>query len=91
MFGGAAFPGDATAAAAFLPHQEQHLPVRYWAKLWGFSSKTLREWFRDEYGPGILRQENTGRRKKRDYTTLMIASSAAARVYERRTARPITH
>ena len=67
-------------------HAQQHLPVAYWAKLWGFSAKTVREWFRDEHGPGILRVANLNRRKKRDYTTLTISATAAARVYAARTA-----
>jgi hypothetical protein len=67
------------------PFEERHYPVAYWARLWGFSAKTVREWFRDECGPGILRQPNIGRRSKRDYTTIMISASAAARVYARRT------
>ena len=68
------------------PHDEQHFPVAHWAKLWGFSQKTVREWFRDEQGPGILRVANLNRRKKRDYTTLTISATAAARVYAARTA-----
>jgi len=36
------------SAVAF---DEQHFPVRYWARRWGFSEKTVREWFRDVYGP----------------------------------------
>jgi hypothetical protein len=64
--------------------EEQHYPIRYWARLWGYSAKTVREWFRDEFGPGILRQRNTGRRSRRDYTTMMISPSAAARVYAKR-------
>jgi len=67
------------------PFEEQHFPISYWAHRWGFSEKTVREWFRDEYGPGILRQPNTGRRERRDYTTIMISPSAAARVYAKRT------
>jgi hypothetical protein len=54
-------------AATPQPFEEQHFAVAYWARTWGFSPKTVREWFRDDYGPGILRQENTGRRKRRDY------------------------
>jgi len=69
------------------PFEEQHFPIRYWARLWGFSRKTVGEWFRDEYGPGILRQPNTGRRERRDCTTIMISPSAAARVYAKRTGR----
>ena len=68
------------------PYAEQHLPVAYWARLWGFSAKTVREWFRDEHGPGILRVANLNRRKKRDYTMLTISPTAAARVYAARTA-----
>ena len=66
---------------------EQHYPCTHWARLWGFSGKTVRDWFRDEFGPGILRQPNIGRRSKRDYTTIMISASAAARVYGKRTAK----
>jgi len=69
------------------PSEEQHHPIRYW----GFSAKTVREWFRDEYGPGILRQPNVGRRSKRDYTTIMVSPSAANRVYAKRTARELIH
>jgi predicted site-specific integrase-resolvase len=61
---------------------ETHFPVRYWADRWGFSVKTVRDWFRDEYGPGILRQPNT---------TIMISPSAAARVYGKRTAKELIH
>jgi hypothetical protein len=73
------------------PFEEQHFPVAYWAHRWGFSVKTVREWFRDEYSPGILRQPNTGRRSKRDYTTIKVSSSAAARVYAKRTGRELIH
>jgi hypothetical protein len=73
------------------PFEEQHFPTSYWAGRWGFSSKTIREWFRDEFGPGILRQQNSGRRSKRDYTTLMIAPSAAMRVYLKRTRAEVIH
>ena len=69
------------------PFEEQHFAVAYWARRWGFSEKTIREWFRDEYGPGILRQQNVGRRKTRDYTTMMISARAAARIYAKRTAK----
>lgn len=71
--------------------EEQHYPTVYWAKLWGFSPKTVREWFRDEYGPGILRQLNTGRRCKRDYVTMMISPIAAARIYAKRTGRELVN
>jgi hypothetical protein len=71
--------------------EEQHYPTGYWATRWGFSPKTIREWFRDEYGPGILRQQNFGRRSKRDYTTIMIAPSAAARVYAKHSKMELIH
>jgi hypothetical protein len=76
---------NALPGSAPLAFQERHYPIAYWARLWGFSPKTLRDWFRDEYGPGILRQPNTGRRSRRDYTTIMTSPSAAARIYAKRT------
>jgi hypothetical protein len=77
--------------APLQPFEEHHYPVAYWARLWGFSAKTVREWFRDEFGPGILRQQNSGRRLKRDYTTLMISPTAARRVYANRTKTNLIH
>ena len=56
---------EQVARSAF---EETHFAVSYWADRWGFSAKTVRDWFRDEYGPGILRQPNTGRRSKRDFS-----------------------
>jgi hypothetical protein len=38
-----------------------------------------------------LRQPNVGRRSKRDYTTITIAASAAARVYATRTTKDLVH
>jgi hypothetical protein len=73
------------------PFEERHFPVAYWARLWGFSSKTIREWFREESGPGILRQQNSGRRSKRDYSTMMISPTAARRVYAKRTKADLIH
>jgi hypothetical protein len=81
----------APATSARRPCEERHYPATYWAGLWGFSPKTVREWFRDEYGSGILRLPNVGRRKKRDYTTIMISASAAARVYTKRTVKELIH
>jgi hypothetical protein len=81
----------APALPALRAFEERHYPSAHWARLWGFSVKILREWFRDEYGPGILRQPNIGRRSKRDYTTIMISASAAARVYSKRTAKALIH
>ena len=83
--------GSDTAVSPPEPFQEQHYAVMYWARLWGFSAKTVREWFRDEDGPGILRQENSRRRKKRDYITMMISPTAARRVYEKHTRADLIH
>ena len=71
--------------------EEQHFPIRYWTQRWGFSDKTIREWFRDEYGPGVFRQPNVGRRSKRDYTTIMVSPSAAGRVHAARTTKELIH
>jgi hypothetical protein len=73
------------------PFEEQHFSIGHWARRWGFSDKTVREWFRDEKGPGILRLAKTGRRTKRDYATVTISPSAAARVYAERTTRGRIH
>ena len=83
--------GRVAQDAPLQPFEEPHYPVTYWAGLWGFSPKTVREWFRDEFGPGILRQQNSGRRLKRDYTTLMISPTAARRVYAKRTKTDLIH
>jgi hypothetical protein len=83
--------GYAAQDAPIQPFEEPHYPVTYWARLWGFSAKTVREWFRDEFGPGILRQQNAGRRSKRDYTTMMISPTAARRVYAKRTKADLIH
>jgi hypothetical protein len=71
--------------------EETHFAVSYWAERWGFSVKTVRDWFRDEYGPGILRQANVGRRRRRGYTTIRVSASAAARIYAARTGRESIH
>jgi hypothetical protein len=84
-------PLHGPAGSTALPFEEKHYPVAYWASLWGFSPKTVREWFRDEHGPGILRQPNIRRRSKRDYTTTMISPSAAGRVYSKRTRQELIH
>jgi hypothetical protein len=71
--------------------EEQHFPISHWARIWSFSSKTVREWFRDENGPGILRQRSSGRRKKREYTTITVSATAAARIYEKHTSKERVH
>jgi hypothetical protein len=82
------FQTTVSAPPAF---EEQHFGIGYWARRWGFSAKTIREWFRNESGPGILRLAHAGRRKKRDYTTLTIAPSAAARVYSKHCRQELIH
>lgn len=34
------------------PFEEQHFPASYWAGRWGFSVKTVREWFRGRIWAG---------------------------------------
>jgi hypothetical protein len=50
--GAGPFSFSGTAQVPVLPFEEQYYPVVYWAKRWGFSVKTVRGWFQDEYGPG---------------------------------------
>jgi hypothetical protein len=85
------YPEAQHQGAGLEPFEEHHFPMKYWAERWGFSTKTLREWFRDENGPGILRQTHVGRRSKRDYTTIMVSAKAAARVYAKRTIGTVIH
>jgi hypothetical protein len=85
------FEQSQRVSAGALAFEEQHYTIRYWSLRWGFSEKTIRNWFRDEYGPGILRQPNVGRRSRRDYVTVMISPSAAARVYAKRTKKGTIH
>jgi len=69
---------DHAVAAPTLPtYEERRHPDAWWAGIWGFSAKTLRDWFRDEYFAGVLRQPNLVHRYTRDYTTIMISSSLA--------------
>ena len=74
---------DEHDSPAFL---EPHHGVAYWSELWALSAKTIRSWFRDEHGPGILRIASGEKRGKRSYITLKISLSAAERVYAARTA-----
>ena len=61
---------------------ERHFSPKELAELWGLDQSTVRRIFRDE--PGVLRIPHLGRRGKRDYTSLRIPDSVAARVHERR-------
>jgi hypothetical protein len=61
---------------------ERHFTPKELADSWGLDQSTVRRMFRDE--EGVLRLPHLGRRGKRDYVTLRIPASVAARVHERR-------
>ena len=71
--------------------EDQHYPASYWARLWGFSPKT----FASGSGMNMVQASSgsriSGRRSKRDYTTIMVSPSAAARVYAKRTGKELIH
>ena len=71
-------------AVATLPYRALGAPV-------GIQLENRAEIVRDEFGPGILRHEHAGRRSKRDYTTITVAASAAARVYSKHTKSEMVH
>jgi len=62
---------------------EPHYTPKELAELWRLDESTIRRIFQDE--PGVLKIGNTGRRHKRDYVTLRIPASTAARFYKERT------
>jgi hypothetical protein len=62
---------------------ERHFTPQELAELWRLDESTIRRMFQDE--PGVLRIGQTGRRQKRDYVTLRIPASTAARVHHERT------
>ena len=64
---------------------ERHYTPKELAELWRLDESTVRRMFQDE--PGVLRIGQTGRRSKRDYVTLRIPASTAARFYQARIAR----
>jgi hypothetical protein len=64
---------------------ERHYTPKELAELWRLDESTVRRMFQDE--PGVLKIGSTGRRHKRDYVTLRIPASTAARFYEARIAR----
>ena len=80
---------NALRSPASQAFEEQHYPVSYWASRWGFS-KTVRDVSATNRSRNI-RQPHTGRRSKRNYTTIMISTSAAARVYAKRTMKELVH
>ena len=61
---------------------EPHYTVKQLAERWGLDQSTVRRIFRDE--PDVLRIPHLRRRGKRDYVSLRIPASVAARVHERR-------
>jgi hypothetical protein len=61
---------------------EPHFTPKQLALRWGLDQSTVRRIFRDE--PGVLRIPHLRRRGKRDYVSLRIPASVAARVHERR-------
>jgi hypothetical protein len=63
---------------------ERHFTPKELAELWRLDESTVRRMFQDE--PGVLKIGNTGRRNKRDYVTLRIPASTAARFYRERVA-----
>ncbi|HEY7387058.1 MAG TPA: hypothetical protein VH640_01010 [Bryobacteraceae bacterium] len=63
---------------------ERHFTPKELAQLWRLDESTVRRMFQDE--PGVLKIGRTGRRNKRDYVTLRIPASTAARFYRERVA-----
>ena len=61
---------------------ERHFTPRELAAVWGLDQSTIRRLFHDE--EGVLRIPHLRRRGKRDYVSLRIPESVAARVHERR-------
>ena len=61
---------------------ERHFTPKELAELWRLDESTIRRLFQDE--PGVLKIGEAGRRTKRDYVTLRIPASAAARFYKAR-------
>jgi hypothetical protein len=79
--------GSAVIAVGLAPggiakQVEQHFTPKELAELWALDQSTVRRLFRDE--PGVLRIPHLRRHGKRDYTSLRIPASVAARVHERR-------
>ncbi len=64
------------------PALEPHYSPKEVAEAWGLNERTIRDLFRDE--PGVLKIGQTGRRGRRDYTTLRIPESVLNRMYHRR-------
>ena len=63
---------------------ERHYTPKELAELWKLDESTVRRMFQDE--SGVLKIGSAGRREKRDYVTLRIPASTAARFYRERIA-----
>ena len=61
---------------------ERHFTPKELAELWRLDESTIRRLFQDE--PGVLKIGGAGRRNKRDYVTLRIPASTAARFHRAR-------
>jgi hypothetical protein len=61
---------------------ERHFTPKELAELWRLDESTIRRIFQDV--PGVMKIGSIGRRNKRDYVTLRIPASAAARFYRER-------
>jgi hypothetical protein len=61
---------------------ERHYTPKELAELWRLDESTIRRMFQDE--SRVLKIGQTGRRGKRDYVTLRIPASTAARFYRER-------
>jgi len=62
-------------------YDELHYKPAQLAKLWGFNSDKVRDWFQDE--PGVLIEDHPEKLHKRGYKSMRIPASVAARVYNR--------
>lgn len=62
---------------------EKHYTPKELGEIWQLDESTVRRMFQDE--PDVLKIGQTGRRQKRDYVTLRIPASTAARFYRART------
>src|SRR3974377_1233880 len=61
---------------------ERHFTPKELADLWRLDESTVRRLCQDE--PGVLKIGKVGRRGKRDYVTLRIPATTAARFYRER-------
>jgi hypothetical protein len=61
---------------------DRHFTAKQLAELWGLDQSTVRRIFRDE--DGVLRIPHLRRHGKRDYVSLRIPASVAARMHKRR-------